>query len=34
VLGHEDATTTLSVYAHLFDRERTDDAVRAALASM
>jgi site-specific recombinase XerC len=32
VLGHEDATTTLSVYAHMFDRERTDEAVRAALA--
>jgi integrase len=24
VLGHEDATTTLSVYAHLFDRKRTE----------
>jgi integrase len=34
VLGHEDATTTLSVYAHLFDRERTDEAVRAALADV
>jgi integrase len=33
VLGHEDATTTLKVYSHLFDRQRTDDAVRAALAA-
>jgi integrase len=32
VLGHEDATVTLKVYAHLFDRLRTDEAVRAALA--
>lgn len=32
VLGHEDATTTLSVYAHLFDRRKTNEAVRAALA--
>jgi integrase len=30
VLGHEDANTTLR-YAHLFDRERTDRAVRDAL---
>jgi integrase len=33
VLGHEDATTTLSVYAHMYDRQRTDEAVRAALAA-
>ena len=33
VLGHEDATVTLKVYAHLWDRERTDDDVRKALAS-
>jgi integrase len=33
VLGHEDATTTLRVYAHLFDRQRTDEAVRLALTS-
>jgi integrase len=32
VLGHEDANTTLKVYGHLYDRRRTDDAVRAALA--
>jgi integrase len=31
VLGHEDATTTLAVYAHLFDRKRTDEVVREAL---
>jgi hypothetical protein len=29
---HEDASITLKVYAHLFDRQRTDDAVRLALA--
>jgi integrase len=32
LLGHGDATVTLSVYAHLWDRQRTDEAVRAALA--
>jgi integrase len=32
VLGHDDATTTLRLYAHMFDRRKTDDAVRAALA--
>lgn len=32
VLGHEDATTTLRIYAHMFDRKRTDKAVRRALA--
>jgi integrase len=32
VLGHENANLTLSVYAHLFDRLRTDEAVRQALA--
>jgi integrase len=31
ILGHSDATVTLRVYAHLFDRERTDEAVRRAL---
>jgi integrase len=31
LLGHEDARVTLAVYAHLFDRKRTDEAVRAAL---
>ena len=33
VLGHEDATVTLSVYGHLYNRRRTDEAVRAALAA-
>jgi integrase len=32
VLGHENANMTLAVYAHLFDRRRTDDSVRLALA--
>lgn len=32
VLGHADATTTLRVYGHLWDRGRTATAVRAALA--
>lgn len=31
VLGHEDASITLEVYAHLGDRRRTDDDVREAL---
>jgi integrase len=31
VLGHEDATVTLSVYGHLYNRRRTDEAVRRAL---
>lgn len=33
LMGHEDARITLSRYAHLFDRERTDEAVRKAMAS-
>jgi integrase len=32
VLGHEDATVTLRIYGHLYNRARTDRAVRAALA--
>jgi integrase len=32
VLGHEDANVTLKVYAHLYNRQKTDDAVRIALA--
>ena len=32
VLGHEDAVVTLQVYAHLWDRKRSDEAVREALA--
>jgi integrase len=31
VLGHEDATVTLKVYGHLYDRQRTDKDVRKAL---
>jgi integrase len=31
VLGHEDATTTLKVYAKRFNRRRSDDRVREAL---
>jgi integrase len=33
LMGHEDARITLSRYAHLYDRERTDEAVRNAMAS-
>jgi integrase len=33
LLGHEDARITLSRYAHLYDRQRTDEAVRRAMAS-
>jgi integrase len=33
VLGHEDANTTLRVYGHLYDRRRTDESVRVALAA-
>jgi integrase len=32
VLGHEDATVTLKVYGHLWDRQQTDEDVREALA--
>jgi integrase len=31
LLGHSSSTITLSVYAHLFDRTRSDGAVRAAM---
>lgn len=34
VLGHEDPTVTLRIYAHLFDRQRTDEAIRAALSGV
>jgi integrase len=33
LMGHEDARITLSRYAHLYDRERTDEAVRRAMAA-
>ena len=32
VLGHDDPSITLKVYAARFNRERKDDAVRLALA--
>jgi integrase len=32
VLGHKDARVTLSVYAHLFDKAKTNEDIRAALA--
>lgn len=32
LMGHADARITLSRYAHLYDRQRTDDAVRQAMA--
>lgn len=31
LLGHDNPTTTLTVYAHLFDRAKTDDQVRQVL---
>lgn len=31
VLGHEDSTVTLKVYGHLWNREKTNEAVREAL---
>jgi integrase len=33
VLGHGDPTITLKVYAHLFNRDKRDDAVRRALSA-
>jgi integrase len=33
VLGHEDSSLTLRVYAHLFDRQERDEKIRGALAS-
>jgi hypothetical protein len=32
-MGHEDASITLKIYAHRFNRQKKDDAVRLALAS-
>jgi integrase len=32
LMGHEDARITLSRYAHVYDKRRTDDAVREAMA--
>jgi integrase len=31
-LGHKDANVTLRVYAHVYEKQRTDEKVRAALA--
>jgi integrase len=33
LMGHESSTITERRYIHLFDRQRTDDAVRQAMAS-
>jgi integrase len=33
VLGHDNPSTTPKVYAHLFDRTRTDEEIRQALSS-
>jgi integrase len=32
LLGHSNPRVTLEVYSHLYDRQKTDDAVRAAMA--
>jgi integrase len=32
LMGHEDIRQTLNTYTHLWDRERTDEAVRRAMA--
>ena len=32
LMGHESSAITERRYVHLFDRQRTDDAVRAAMA--
>ena len=32
LLGHRNPRVTLEVYSHLYDRQKTDDAVRAAMA--
>ena len=33
LMGHESSTITERCYVHLFDRQRTDEAVRQAMAS-
>jgi integrase len=33
VMGHRDSRTTETIYVHLFNRQRTDDQVRAAMQS-
>jgi hypothetical protein len=32
LMGHEDARITLSCYAQVYDKRRTDEAVRQAMA--
>ncbi len=32
-MGHESSTITERQYVHLYDRQRTDDAARQAMAS-
>jgi integrase len=32
IMGHESSTITERRYIHLFDRQRTDDSVREAMA--
>jgi site-specific recombinase XerD len=32
LMGHEDIRETLNTYSHLWDRARTDDVVRGAMA--
>jgi integrase len=32
VQGHKDATTTMWIYGHHYDRKRTDEKVRGAIA--
>jgi integrase len=34
LMGHEDIRETLNTYSHLWDRARTDDAVREAMAPL
>jgi hypothetical protein len=33
-MGHESSTITERRYIHLFDRQRTDDVVRQAMATI
>ena len=33
VMGHRDSRTTERIYIHLFNRQRTDEHVRAAMQS-
>ena len=31
VMGHRDSRTTETIYIHLFDRERSEEKIRAAM---